>query len=335
LIAAVGVWWLGPTVGKPGLTEIRGGEPSLERGGQFLPTAVGMRLQSGDILRAPSNVTAVIGFAPENTRVTLQPGTELALAGMSHGKRLDLRLGKLEASVTRQRPLRPMEITTPQAEVRVVGTRFTLAVTTNATRLDVTEGQVRLTRAADGSSVRVPGDHYAVVANATVLAALPHTGGLLREWWGNVVGKTRFALREDPRFPDRPESHDSIHDFELRLSETNRLGLRLRGYLHPPATGEYEFFLEYSLPGSSYAGVTMSPNENPADGVGIASTGRAGIGATQTPPPIRLVAGRRYYIEAQVLINSKGEGHLALEWKPPKGSRELITSEFLSPFKTK
>src|SRR5438094_764646 len=82
----------------------------------------------------------------ENPRIMIEPGTELKVTGLSRGKRFDLGVGKLEASVARQRPFRPLVVTTVQAEARVVGTRFTLAVTTNATRLEVTQGKVKLTR---------------------------------------------------------------------------------------------------------------------------------------------------------------------------------------------
>ena len=65
----------------------------------------------------------------------IEPGTELKVTDLSHGKRFALGLGKLEASVARQRPFRPLVVTTAQAEARVLGTRFTLAATTNATRV--------------------------------------------------------------------------------------------------------------------------------------------------------------------------------------------------------
>jgi hypothetical protein len=57
-------------------------------------------------------------------------------------------------------------------------------------------------------------------------------------------------------------------------------------------------------------------------------------GSSLWAPPVPLVAGQRYYIEALVFIE-KGEGHLSVAWKRPGGSRELLTGEFLSPFKPK
>jgi len=106
LVAGLGVWYFRPTVGEPVLAEVQGTGLSLERAGQTLPAAAGTRLQSGDVLRTPENVTAAISFAPENTRIMIEPGTELKVTDLSHGKRFALGVGKLEASVARQRPLR-------------------------------------------------------------------------------------------------------------------------------------------------------------------------------------------------------------------------------------
>src|SRR5207245_7183545 len=135
------------------------------------------------------NVTAAISFAPENTRIMIKPGTELKVTELSHGKRFALGLGKLEASVARQRPFRPLVVTTAQAEARVLGTRFTLAATTNATRLEVADGKVRLKRLSDGEAVRVGAGNYTVAAPGYELAPQPLTGSILREYWTNLPGE--------------------------------------------------------------------------------------------------------------------------------------------------
>jgi ferric-dicitrate binding protein FerR (iron transport regulator) len=337
---AVGFWCLGPTMGEPVLAEVRGAGISLERAGQPVPTLAGTRLQAGDLLRAPEAATAIIGFAPEKTRITIQPGTDLALASMSRGKRLFLRRGKLETSVARQRPFRSMVLKTPEAEARVLGTHFTLAVATNGTRLEVTEGKVRFTRMSDLKAVRVTAGHYAVAAADCELAALPFTGAILRESWSGVAGQSLNDFRKNPRFPDHPDGSDLARSFELEPVKTNRFGVRFRGYLHPPVSGDYEFWLATATDAVMF----VSPDERVADKVAIARMQDVGRpkewdaprfrGSSLWAPPVPLVAGQRYYIEALVFIE-KGEGHLSVAWKRPGGSRELLTGEFLSPFKPK
>jgi ferric-dicitrate binding protein FerR (iron transport regulator) len=350
LLVGAGIWFF-PAAGVPVLAEVTGGELALERAGQILVGTVGARLQAGDIFRTPSNVAAEITFAPEKTRITVQPGTELILATTSRGKRFDLRVGRLKASVARQRPFQPMVVRTPQAEATVLGTKFSLLTGSNATRLEVTEGRVRFARASDSSAVIVSAGKYAIAANGTKLAALPLTGGLLREWWARVTGGTRFGLREDPRFPNHPDGRDTTPDFDLKLAETNQLGIRICGYVHPPVTGDYEFGLDCSLPGTSCAELSLSPNEKRADAFQIDRTGgtmpskdleiraarsRGAVGIAVVPRvAFRLEAGRRYYIEMQILINTRGEAHLAVSWRQPGGTRQPLTGEFLSPFKPK
>jgi hypothetical protein len=336
LIICTGVWLFGPTMGRLTLAEIHGTGFSVERAGHLLPAGIGIRLQPGDVLRTPEQVTAVIGFAPENTRLKLLPGIELALTDLSHGKRFALGVGRLEASVARQRPYRPMLITTPQAEARVVGTRFSLTVTTNTTRLDVTEGKVKFTRTSDDVSVKVSAGHYAVAAADYELAALPFTGAILREWWTGVTGKVVNDLKGDPRYPNRPDGSDMARTLELSPMITNRFGVRFCGYVHPPVTGDYEFWLT----GATDATLFMSPDENPSHEVPIARIVDNSRkldqprfqGSSPWAPPVSLVAGRRYYIEALVLVE-KGEGHLSVAWKRPGASRELLTGDYLSPFK--
>ena len=340
LVAGGGFWYFGPTMGEPVLAEVRGGELSLERAGRPVAAQAGVRLQAGDTLHTPDHTTATISFAPENTHLTLQPGTELKMIALSQGKRFTLSVGHLEASVSRQRPFHPTRITTPQAEARVLGTKFSLRVHANTTRLEVTEGKVCLTRVSDGAKLQVPEGYYAIAGAATELAALPATGGILREWWSGVNGQSIQDLRDNPRYPNHPDGSELAHTFELEPVKTNHLGVRFCGYLHPPATGDYEFWLATATD----AVLFLSPSERADDKVPIARMQNAGRpktwdaprfkGSSLWAPPVPLVAGRRYFIEALVVIE-KGEGHLSVAWKRPGGSRELLTGEYLSPFKPK
>jgi hypothetical protein len=50
-------------------------------------------------------------------------------------------------------------------------------------------------------------------------------------------------------------------------------------------------------------------------------------------PKVRLVAGRRYFIQA-VQKTASGSAHLEVAWKIPDAEREIISGEFLSPVKT-
>jgi hypothetical protein len=216
-----------------------------------------------------------------------------------------------------------------------------LTVTTNSSLLDVMEGKVRFTRNSDEKFVRVDAGHYAVAAADYQLSSLPFTGGLLRSWWSGVEGNTLF---NNPRFRNSPDGQTAVPDFELVVTETNAFAVRVCGYVHPPVTGNYLFWLEkppIDFADTGYARLEMSPTEDPSEKVTIAQTAGQGggtlslspyraVGATTAPPPVPLVAGRRYYIQANLFIK-KGKAELSILWQPPGQERRVLSSEFLSP----
>ena len=129
--------WLFPSVNnQPTLTVATGTRVTLERNDQSLPAQDGLKLLPGDLLQIAGSNGASIGYGKENTRVALNDHTELKTLAWQKGKRFELRQGKLEATVARQRPFGAMVLLTAQAETRVLGTKFTLTATSNATRLE-------------------------------------------------------------------------------------------------------------------------------------------------------------------------------------------------------
>lgn len=334
-LVIIGFWFSGLDLimGEPVLAQIEGAALTLERDGQSIQARKGVRLQAGDRLRTADAVIATITFAPEKTRITLQPGTDLRISTVSHSKRFDLFVGKLEASVARQRPFRPMVVKTPHAEDRVLGTRFTLTVSSTATRLDVIEGKVRFTRLSDGARIKVGKDHYSVAGTNIDLAALPQTGKLLYEYWTNIQGNATHPLlelaKDRQRFPDHPDKREMLAKFEVSPDWGDNFIDRFRGYVHPPVTGDYIF----SLAGSE-ANLRLSPSEAPGDAIPIASTdvSEESKALAQNSVPLTLTAGRCYYVEV-IRVGRKGPHHLEVSWRPPGGAREIISGNFLSPFK--
>jgi hypothetical protein len=84
----------------------------------------------------------------------------------------------LVADVAKQPAEKSMILRTPQAEVAVLGTRFTLAAEKESTRLQVEEGAVRFTRTEDRQSIEVRSGYQAVAAPNTPLAPAPLPGGV-------------------------------------------------------------------------------------------------------------------------------------------------------------
>ena len=98
----------------------------------------------------------------------------------------------------------------------------------------------------------------------------------------------------------------------------NNFGLRMNGYLCPPSTGAYVFWIASDASGQLW----LSTTSNPANKVLIAQhTGTTNSRqwnkySTQKSQSISLVAGQLYYIEA-LMKESTGNDNLAVGWAKP------------------
>ena len=152
---------------------------------------------------------AVVQYS-DGTRLTLGPGSLVKGFSDAAGKRLDVERGTLTAKVVKQPVGKPLVFATPQGEATVLGTTLRLTVDATSTRLEVTEGKVRLKRVSDGKAVEVASGHVAVAAVGVDLAPRPVLDGrkpvlIELEAFGNARGTKpaaglakRLALEADP-----------------------------------------------------------------------------------------------------------------------------------------
>ncbi|MGE3310308.1 MAG: lamin tail domain-containing protein [Limisphaerales bacterium] len=155
-------------------------------------------------------------------------------------------------------------------------------------------------------------------------AAHAQTAGLSREYYANIPGNDVVALTSAPDFPDRPTFRDVLTTaFETPQNLGDNYGQRIRGFLSAPQTGDYVFWIA----SDDQSVLFLSPNEDPAMKREIASVS----GATsfrnwfnepgQQSAPVRLEAGRLYYIEA-LTKEGGGSDHFSTRWALPLGGVE-------------
>ena len=168
----------------------------------------------------------------------------------------------------------------------------------------------------------------------TVLEPLNQAvGGILREVWLDVRGGSVEDLVEDERYPDSPTFSDHLSTFEGPSHWGYHYGTRVRGYVHPPATGEYTFYVS----GDREATLLLSVTDSAADTAVVAFTDdwnsvRQIRTAAQESEPVTLQAGQRYYIEL-LHRETAGHDHFAVQWEGPAlFEREVIQASFLEPF---
>jgi len=152
-------------------------------------------------------------------------------------------------------------------------------------------------------------------------------GGLKQEVYTNIVSLSIADLTNNARFPDAPDMVGTVSTFETPSDWGDNYGERLTGFLVPPTTGDYVFYVASDDQGALY----LSPDAEPAHKVQIAweptwSFPRSwtGIGAGRTntanvSAPVRLESGRAYYVEA---LHQEGGGGdcFGVAWKMPGGA---------------
>ncbi|MBN2506439.1 MAG: lamin tail domain-containing protein [Verrucomicrobia bacterium] len=151
---------------------------------------------------------------------------------------------------------------------------------------------------------------------------------ILREYWAGIDGHTVQALTNSPSFPDTPTGRDTTNLFEAPANWADAYGTRMRGFVRPPETGFYTFWISSDDQSHLY----LSTDEDPAlkrliarvdtwTAARIWEEAREGSGVPQRSAPILLEAGRRYYVEA---LQKEGAGgdNLAVGWQLPNGSDE-------------
>src|SRR5262249_38885096 len=157
----------------------------------------------------------------------------------------------------------------------------------------VAQGTVLLADIASGRAVKVHAGQYSRVAPGAVLAALPATGRILREYWTNSAAF--FAGPVPPAQP--PDGWDYLDRLESKpLQPRHRFKERIRGFVHPPVTGLYRFALSNV---QFETALHISRTDKPEDAAQVAWRHPDGGGSElDQVTPIPLTAGRTYYIEA-------------------------------------
>jgi hypothetical protein len=163
------------------------------------------------------------------------------------------------------------------------------------------------------------------------------TGGAFSELWTVMRGTTVADLTGDPRYPDNPTVQSMIGALEDEGPGKNT-GTRVRGWIHPPATGDYTFWIS----GEHAAEFHLSSDDSPTNLVKSCESTSAtafrhyGNYPEQRSAATPLVAGQRYYFE--VLQKNDGttgsfNGSYSVAWRGPGFSREPVPASALSAWR--
>ena len=215
-----------------------------------------------------------------------------------------------------------------RAEMRRTLGRFALAIglaaTAAAVAAEPTTAPSPTTRTATTTSSAAP-----VPTTAT---AAGH--GMRCEVWDHDVPDGDATDLVAAGAFDRPAARTGHLDgFAIAAAEMPTVAMAVRGYLTPPATGEYRF----AVAADDSAVLYVSADEKPTHREMVATV-PANVPErqyhyyeAQVSRPMPLVAGRRYFVEA-IVKNVVGQCHLSVAWTTPGGPKDVaIPGECLEP----
>lgn len=158
-----------------------------------------------------------------------------------------------------------------------------------------------------------------MAANAAISSAQMVAGKVVQEVWSNKPGNDVFQIP----VTTKPSSTNEISSLQTTSNNGENYGVRIRGYIIAPSTGNYTFWIAADDSGELW----LSTNENPANKTRIANTlSWTNVTewtkfASQKSKPIALTAGQKYYVE--VLHKQGGGGaNLSVRWTLPNGKIE-------------
>lgn len=173
---------------------------------------------------------------------------------------------------------------------------------------------------------------YRQIEGKPAPASIPEVSepGKVQIWYydgisGNYVKST---LASDA-YPDSPDEITEITELQRTSSRTNNYGTLIRGYIQPPTTGEYTFYVA----GDDQTQLWLSDSAS-EDGLSqIASTMSVPIDnytrySSQTSAIHYLEGGQKYYFE---LRHKEGswDDHFSVAWKGPGISQQIISGDYL------
>jgi hypothetical protein len=155
-----------------------------------------------------------------------------------------------------------------------------------------------------------------------------------REYWLDIPGSDLGALKSSPAYPNEWSGVDFPSIFEGPVNWNENYGTRFRGYVEAPQTGDYIFWISSDDQGELWLGADEYPVTKRliASVASWTSSREWDKEPSQRSAPVRLEAGRRYYIEA---LHKEGQGgdNVAVGWRLPDGSLERpIPGVRLAPY---
>ncbi len=167
-----------------------------------------------------------------------------------------------------------------------------------------------------------------------MLTGLAPRGSARLDYWENIRDGRIYILKRAKGFPEKPDGSLTVTMLEGRKNWKEKYGTKISGYLYPPASGRYTFFLIANDEAELY----LSDDDNHEKPQKVLSaksdepTYDWSSSKVERSSPIQLESGKRYYFEI-LTADRNGDDYMALGWQMPDGRMERpIPGNRVSPW---
>jgi hypothetical protein len=180
-----------------------------------------------------------------------------------------------------------------------------------------------------------PQQSATAIVNLTVvnIATGYEPGGVMRTYFEGINGNSVSNLTAaTSKWPNNPNSEEFLDAFD-GAEHGDNFGSTVRGYLIPPVTGSYRFWIA----SDDASQLRLSTSSNPASAVSIASvsswTNRYSWpdSGGQMSGLVTLTGGQPYFMEARHKEGGGGD-HVSVAWSGPGITKQLLTGIYLAPY---
>lgn len=152
-------------------------------------------------------------------------------------------------------------------------------------------------------------------------------------YFDGITGETVDALTTSDAYPGTPSEITELGQLQRLEDRTDNYGTLIRGFIEPPATGEYTFYVS----GDDETQFWLSESPEPDGATQIATTGGAtpiedyDRYSSQTSPIRYLEAGKQYYFEVRHK-EGRYDDHFSVAWAGPGMTRQVVSGDHLHSF---
>ncbi|MFP4469320.1 MAG: TIM-barrel domain-containing protein [Bacteroidales bacterium] len=159
------------------------------------------------------------------------------------------------------------------------------------------------------------------------------SGSILSQIWYDIPGVWVENLTMNPRYPADPDENNYLDSFSTPVETADHYGRRVLGYVHPPVSGYYRFWIS----GDDYCELWLSTDSTfnnrqlIAEVPGWTLPGEWEKYPEQQSLTVSLAKGEKYCIMALQKEEAGGD-FVEVAWDIPGNQREVISGVYLSPY---